>query len=103
MILLMWSKLLARTETGRAYVYPIPVFASKVSTFYSNRVREITAATIALDLQTRLIYRYKVDLRKQAVGNYIHRRRRGHPFPATTSDDKTHFVFPQADAAVCGE
>lgn len=103
MILLMWSKLLPRTETGWAYVYSIPVFTSRVRTFHSNRVREVTAATIALDLQTRLIYRYKVDLRKQTVGNYIHGRRRAHPFPATTRGGKTHFVFPQADAAVCGE
>lgn len=103
-LLMIWCNIFAGQETWRTYVYAVSLFTDWVRTFYTNRMREVAVATVALNLQARFIDSYKVRrLRKQTVRNCAHGRRRGPPLPASTRSDNTHFVFPQVVVAACGE
>ena len=55
---LMLRELLPRTETRGTNINPVTYLACRVRAFHAYRVCEVAIATVALDLQTRLIYSY---------------------------------------------
>lgn len=66
---LMLPKLLPAAETRWTDVHPIPNLADRVGTFYPDRMSKIAGTSVTLNLKTRFVHGWGVDLRKEPREN----------------------------------